>query len=79
MRYSIHELFHTPISKANATERNVIVLLSDDAMIYTIHHLVDICLQFQLYPFLFVPLVIGFLGSGPIGEDGLPLSATVLL
>ena len=48
----------TLTSKANATKRNVIASVSDDAVMRTIHHLVDICLQFQLYLLLFGHLVI---------------------
>ena len=58
---------HTLTSKATGTKRNVIASLSDDAVMYAIHHLVDICLQFQLYPLLFVHLVIvlGFWAVAP--------------
>ena len=54
-------------SKANATKRNAIASLSDDAVLYAKHHLVDICLQFQLYRLLFVHLVIvlGFWAVAP--------------
>ena len=57
----------TLTSKATGTKRNVIALLSDNAVMYAIHHLVDICLQFQLYPLLFVHLVIvlGFWAVDP--------------
>ena len=48
----------TLTSKANATKRNVIASVIDDAVMSAIYHLVDICLQFQLYPFLFIHLVI---------------------
>ena len=56
-------------SKANETKRNVIALVRDDAVMYTIHDLVDICLQFQLYLLLFGHLVIGlgFLAAEPKG------------
>ena len=37
----------TLTSKANETKRNVIASVSDDAVMRKIHHLVDICLQFQ--------------------------------
>ena len=57
----------TLTSKATGTKRNVIALLIDNAVMYAIHHLVDICLQFQLYPLLFVHLVIvlGFWAVAP--------------
>ena len=48
----------TLTSKVNATKRNVVASVSDDAVMRTIHHLVDICLQFQLYLLLFGYLVI---------------------
>ena len=48
----------TLASKANNT-KNVIALVSDDAVMRTIHHLVDICLQFQLYLLLFGHIVGG--------------------
>ena len=50
----------TLTSKATEMKRNVIVSLSHDAVMYALHHLVDICLHFQLYQLLFVHLVIVF-------------------
>ena len=50
--------YHTLTSKANATKRNVMASVSDDAVMRTIHHLLDICLLFQLYLLLFGHLVI---------------------
>ena len=41
------QMHATLTSKANATKRNVIASVSDDAVMRTIHHLLDICLQFQ--------------------------------
>ena len=56
--YQQHFCNYTPSSEASDTKRNVIALFSDDAVIYATYHLVDNCLQFQLYPLLFVHLVI---------------------
>ena len=58
-------LVSTPSSKANDTKRNVIASLSDDAVMHAMYHLADNRLQFQLYPLLFVHLVIvlGFLAN----------------
>ena len=58
---------NTLTSKANASKRNIVASLSDDAVMHAIHHLVDICLQFQLYLLLFVHLVIvmGFWAVDP--------------
>ena len=55
----------TLTSKANATKRNVKASVSDDAVMRTIHPLVDICLQFHLYLLLFGHLVI-VLGQWPL-------------
>ena len=48
----------TGLSKASDTKRNVIASPSDEAVMHAMHHLVAICLQFQLYPLLFVHLII---------------------
>ena len=53
-----HNYHFTLTSKANATKRNVMASVSDDAVMRTIHHLLDICLLFQLYLLLFGHLVI---------------------
>ena len=57
----------TPSSKASDTKRNVIASFSDDAVMLALHHLADNCLQFQIYPLLFVHLVIvlGFWAVAP--------------
>ena len=52
-------------SKANATKRNAIASLSDDAVMYAKHYLVDICLQFQLYMFVHLIIVLGFWAVDP--------------
>ena len=44
----------TPSSNASNTKRNVIALISDDAVMHAMHYLADNCLQFQLYPFWFI-------------------------
>ena len=49
---------NTLLSEASDTKRNVIALLSDDAVMHAMHYLADNCLQFQLYPFWFVHFVI---------------------
>ena len=54
---------------ANETKINVIALLSDDTVMHPMHHLVDICLQFQLYPLLLVHQVI-VLGFGAAACGG---------
>ena len=60
----------TGLSKASDTKRNVIASPSDEAVMHAMHHLVAICLQFQLYPLLFVHLIIvlGFSAVAPLGE-----------
>ena len=54
----IENKIYTGSLKASDTKRNLIALLSDDTVIDDIHPFADICLQFQLYPILFVYLVI---------------------
>ena len=54
----IAEIASTLTSKANETKRNVIASVSDDVVMRTIHHLVNIGLLFQLYLLLFGHLVI---------------------
>ena len=49
---------HTGLSKASDTKRNVIALPGDDAVMPAMYYLVAIYLQFQLYPLLFVHLII---------------------
>ena len=62
--------FATGLSKSSDTRRNVIALPSDDVVMHAMHHLVAICLQFQLYPLLFVHLIIvlGFWAVAPLGK-----------
>ena len=48
----------TPSSIASDAKRNVKVLLMVDAVMHAMHYLAGNCLQFQLYPFWFVHLVI---------------------
>ena len=58
---------YTGLSKASATKRNVTASPIDDAVVRAMHNLVAICLQFQLYPLLFVLLIIvlGFWAVAP--------------
>ena len=60
----------TGLSKASDTKRKVIALPSDDAVMPAMYHLVAIYLQFQLYPLLFVHLIIvlGFWAVAPLGK-----------
>ena len=65
----------TLTSKANATKRNVITSVIDDAVMLTIYHSIDICLQFQLYLLLFKHLVIDF-GFWAVDPNGTMTSST---
>ena len=62
--------FATGLSKSSDTRRNVIASPSDGAVIHAMHHLIAICLQFPLYPLLFVHLIIvlGFWAVAPLGK-----------
>ena len=70
----------TLASKANNT-KNVIASVSDDAVMRTIHHLVDICLRFQLYLPSSVwssSLCFGTMTSGPQYRRKMPICLVFL-